>query len=216
MKKIISSTLVIIGFVLGATALSTFAAWTTPTCNPATDPGECNVAAPINIGNSAQIKAGSLTLNSASIIDDIGLTITGKIKLDDLRKGAGKVLTDVAGDGVGTWEVSPAQGYEMACLSWLAGVANDRCCRLNKANGEISCKTGTSPDGYASSFGYENTPFSASTLSTYSMVLMDGIGTARTPILCRVNGANGTAQCKSSAAYYQVVAPWTNTVASPF
>ncbi|MBP6858424.1 MAG: hypothetical protein KBC33_01170 [Candidatus Pacebacteria bacterium] len=123
-NKIISSTLLLIGFFLGATALSTLAAtWTTPSCNPSTSgPGACNTEAPVHVGSTGQSKLGPLLVNTASVLDDIGLTITGKIKLDDIRKGAGKVLTSDA-DGVGTWQTPGNLDISSLCNSIQTGTS---------------------------------------------------------------------------------------------
>lgn len=62
-KQIFSASLLIIGFLIGATALSALAAgtWTPPNnCSP-TDVG-CNVDAPINVATTSQSKGGNLYL----------------------------------------------------------------------------------------------------------------------------------------------------------
>lgn len=102
-KKILPLVLIIIGFTAGATALSTLAAWTAPTCTPP----NCNADAPVNVGLSLQEKLGPLTVNSAIPQSLIGLTVFGGLKIPD-GKGVGKVLTSDA-DGVGTWQ-TPASG----------------------------------------------------------------------------------------------------------
>ncbi|MEN9913289.1 MAG: hypothetical protein RLY66_697 [Candidatus Parcubacteria bacterium] len=103
-SKIISSTLVILGFVLGATALSAIAAWTAPSsgCTPPT----CNTEAPIHVGAGSQSKLGLLTLQS-NLTDAFGLAVANGIKIVDASVTAGtasgKVLTSDA-SGIGTWQ----------------------------------------------------------------------------------------------------------------
>jgi len=68
-KQIISFSLVVAGFFLGATALSALAqTWSPPgTGYPAgtnCTPPNCNVPAPINVGSSAQAKTGLLGLSN--------------------------------------------------------------------------------------------------------------------------------------------------------
>ncbi len=101
-KKIISATLVIVGFVLGATALSALANWTAPSTG--CTPPSCNTSTPLNASSSAQVKDGPLTLNFLNpTVDNIGLRVLGKIKMVDGNQADGKVLTSDA-DGVGTWQ----------------------------------------------------------------------------------------------------------------
>ena len=106
-SKIISSTLVILGFVLGATALSAIAAWTAPVSTPPNcTPGQPGCDAPIHVGASAQSKMGLLTLQS-NLTDAFGLSVINGIKIvdDGALAGAnnGKVLTSDA-NGIGTWQ----------------------------------------------------------------------------------------------------------------
>ncbi|MEN9913274.1 MAG: putative adhesin [Candidatus Parcubacteria bacterium] len=100
MKKLISVTLVIFGFILGATALSAIAAWSVPACTPPS----CNTEAPINASSSPQTKLGPLTLNFDNIYA-VGLKVLGSMQIVDGNQGAGKVLTSDA-IGVGTWQPS--------------------------------------------------------------------------------------------------------------
>ncbi len=106
-SKIISSTLVILGFVLGATALSAVAAWTAPASTPPNcTSGQPGCDAPINVSASSQSKLGLLTLQS-NLTDAFGLAVANGIKLVDSSvtagTAAGKVLTSDA-NGVGTWQ----------------------------------------------------------------------------------------------------------------
>ncbi|OHA17342.1 MAG: hypothetical protein A3C79_03425 [Candidatus Taylorbacteria bacterium RIFCSPHIGHO2_02_FULL_45_28] len=125
-SKIIASTLLVIGFLAGASALSALADWTAapaggpPGC-PSTVEG-CN--APINVGTTEQRKSGPLVVNFNSI-GDIGLTVLGKLKIIDAGAVAGtnngKVLTSDA-NGVGTWQ-TPSGGTEGNNISSGPGVA---------------------------------------------------------------------------------------------
>jgi len=60
-SKILSSTLLAIGFLVGAGALSAIAG--TWTAAPAAGPTNDNADAPINVGYDAQIRQGGLILN---------------------------------------------------------------------------------------------------------------------------------------------------------
>ncbi len=120
-SKILASTLLAIGFLVGASALSALAGWTAapgaPTNCPTTTDG-CN--APIHVGGSAQTKLGPLTVNTnlVSPVDAWGLIVYGAIRminLDGTTGAAGSVLTNVNGDGVGTWQVPVAGGAGSNC-----------------------------------------------------------------------------------------------------
>lgn len=67
-----------IGIVLGL-ILQGARAWTEPSQAP---PGG-NLGAPINTGESTQVKAGSLGLNAVGTADSIGLLMNGKAQADD-------------------------------------------------------------------------------------------------------------------------------------
>ncbi len=67
-----------IGIVLGL-ILQGARAWTEPGQTP---PGG-NLGAPINTGESTQVKAGSLGLNAVGTADSIGLLMNGKAQADD-------------------------------------------------------------------------------------------------------------------------------------
>lgn len=103
--KFIALTVLVLGFLLGASALSVLAQWSAPTQTPPAG----NVPAPVNVGSSAQEKLGALSVNwMATGFSDIGLRFNGKIQMIDGNQGAGKVLTSDA-NGVGTWQsVSPS------------------------------------------------------------------------------------------------------------
>ena len=98
MKKIISFSLVIVGFFLGATALSALAqstgTWTPPQCSPP----NCNTPAPINVGSSAQAKTGLLGLSNFLFLPP-GMTsvMPGSV-----------LIASTTGDGLVTWGV-PSQ-----------------------------------------------------------------------------------------------------------
>jgi hypothetical protein len=127
-NKIIPFVLVIIGFTLGATALSTLAAWTVPSCTPP----NCNVDAPINATTSAQTKLGPLTLNANLVapIADIGLTVYGKLKVFDGNQAAGKVLTSDA-NGVGTWQSRVWTPYTLSAWNGGGGISNSKITTFN-------------------------------------------------------------------------------------
>jgi hypothetical protein len=110
--KIIPFTVLTIGFILGASALSSLAAIDVPldppSCNEALYPG---CITPINTGSSTQIKTGILKLNAdkgdgTSFV--YGLEVLNGIKLiDGAPNPDGMVLTsDIS--GVGNWKALPA------------------------------------------------------------------------------------------------------------
>lgn len=115
-SKIIALSVLVLGFVLGATALSALAEWTAPACNPATDPGACNTPAPLNVGTLLQTKKGPLSINT-NAIENIGLSVAGAIKIAHESAGAGKVLTSDA-NGVGTWQnIASAGGANITFIA---------------------------------------------------------------------------------------------------
>lgn len=117
-SKIISVSLIGIGFFVGVSALSVLADWTAPTSTPPACPaGSPGCDAPINVSGTAQTKLGSLTVNS-NLINSIGLTVGNAIKIVDGNQGVGKVLTSDA-NGVGTWQsgLLPAPSYDSGWVS---------------------------------------------------------------------------------------------------
>jgi hypothetical protein len=120
-KRIISTSLVAVGFFLGASALSVFGAWTAPlSAPPACTSGNPGCDAPINVGNISQSKLGSLKVNTAIPQSTYGLdvwglsrfygdvqigdsTTAGSIQITDGNQGAGKVLTSDAA-GKASWQ----------------------------------------------------------------------------------------------------------------
>ncbi len=109
-SKIIASTLVMFGFILGASALSVLADWTAPTQAPPGCPaGSPGCDAPLHVGAGLQTKLGQLSLN-ADASGAYGLEVLNGIKLLDTSvlggTAAGKVLTSDA-NGVGTWQSIP-------------------------------------------------------------------------------------------------------------
>ncbi|MEK7641860.1 MAG: glycine-rich domain-containing protein [Patescibacteria group bacterium] len=146
MKKTLSLTLIILGFLLGASALSAVAAWTAPGCAPT----GCNTDAPINASSSPQTKYGPLTLNFSNIYA-IGLKVLGSVQIVDGTQGAGKVLTSDA-SGIASWEyVSSASSAAASAVSFSASgsgtvPANARFARITVVGGGgggySSCNTG--------------------------------------------------------------------------
>jgi len=110
-SKIISSSLLIAGFLIGATALSTFAAWSTPVCNPgdAEGPGACNTEAPLHVGSTLQSKLGVLSLNTNGV-GLYGLQVANGIKLIDAEmlaetpKNPNNMVLTSNETGIGTWK----------------------------------------------------------------------------------------------------------------
>ena len=108
-NKSIIALAIILGFGLGAIALSTLAStWTSPTQAPP----QGNSDAPINVGVSHQVKLGSLSINTTTTNPDVnGLDVFGisrffgKVKIVDGSQGDGKVLTSNA-DGLASWSTS--------------------------------------------------------------------------------------------------------------
>ncbi len=97
------------GFALGAFALAVAAqgVWTPAPSSPPNG----NVDAPINVGLSEQIKLGPIRVNtSLPVAAPVGLIVGGKIQMLNGPLGAGRVLTDVLGNGVGTWEAPTGGG----------------------------------------------------------------------------------------------------------
>ena len=94
MKKSLTFTALVIGALLGASALSVLAAgsWTPPTATPPND----NVAAPINVGSITQEKAAGLWLHG-------GLAVDGNLIIATGTPSAGKVLTAVDNTGTVMW-----------------------------------------------------------------------------------------------------------------
>jgi hypothetical protein len=96
-KQIISLTLVVVGFLLGATALSALASgtWTPPTATP---PGG-NIAAPINVGPNAttQEKTDSLIIDGVLALKSLVVNPGSGSVADN------QVLTSSGGNGTAVW-----------------------------------------------------------------------------------------------------------------
>ncbi len=104
-KKYIAQLTFLVAGIFIATGLSVAGAagdWTAPTANP---PGN-NVDAPINVGSSAQVKIGALTVG--------GAVINGGLMLINGNQGAGKILVSDA-DGLATW-MDPGQASPVECV----------------------------------------------------------------------------------------------------
>ncbi len=103
MKKTLTFASVVIGALLGASALSVLAqtsgSWTAPTVAP---PGG-NVAAPLNIGTTLQEKLGSLLI-------DGNLGVLGNLVIATGTPSAGKVLTALNNTGLVAWGDASASG----------------------------------------------------------------------------------------------------------
>lgn len=115
---------IILGFVI-IPALAQITGWSDPTSGPPYG----NTAPPINISSTAQTKTGKLGIgitdsptfqlqvSGNSFFDGVAAFLNGKINisgiytanLDDVAysPGAGKVLTDVEGDGTAAWAAIP-------------------------------------------------------------------------------------------------------------
>lgn len=92
--------MLVVGFLAGATALSTLAAgtWTGPTAGCSPTAAGCNVDAPVNVGGASQVKIGLLGLNDAMIKNLQVLTAEGT------STGVqGKVLTAIDNNGTVGW-----------------------------------------------------------------------------------------------------------------
>lgn len=113
-KKIIPLTLVLFGFLIGASALSALAqTWTAPSSG--CTPPNCNTPTPLNVSATEQIKLGSLILNSTTQSPaEVGLTVFGKIKIPD-GAAAGKVLTSVDSSGKAEWRTLSMHGEGVKC-----------------------------------------------------------------------------------------------------
>jgi hypothetical protein len=98
-KQIISASLLIVGFLVGATALSAVAGtWTAPGCTPP----NCNVDAPVNVGTFAQVKSGLLGLNDLMVKKLQVITEEGTT-----TDTAGKVLMALDNNGTVGWRDLP-------------------------------------------------------------------------------------------------------------
>lgn len=103
-KQIISASFLVIGFLAGATALSTLATgtWTAPTATPP----DGNTDAPINVSTAAQVKTGLLGLSDSMIKNLQVLTGEGTSTTNTtIGTGgvAGKVLMAIDKDGTVGW-----------------------------------------------------------------------------------------------------------------
>lgn len=110
-------------------------AWIPAPSNPPAD----NASAPINVANSAQVKAGQLQLNG---FRNIGTTLLeGPLQITSGSPGNGKVLTSDA-SGRATWQ-TPASSNKIASFS---GSLNDfigKCTawhKMSSSNGFYLCK----------------------------------------------------------------------------
>lgn len=97
MKTITQSIKVLILALVLAVGISYVSAWTGPTATPPAG----NTDSPINVGTTAQIKNGGLSLNS--------LLVSGQVSIVDGTQGSGKVLTSDA-NGVASWAAVASGG----------------------------------------------------------------------------------------------------------
>jgi len=145
--KLIPTLLILLSFLLGASAISALAqqyiapSFNPPNCPPSTD--ACN--APINVGENPQNKKGPLNINFSNNTTSYptGLKVWGKsIFAGDVEIGAiglpaklkivdgnqvtpGSVLTNVNGDGVGTWVAPGASAAFTGSRKVCTGYHND-------------------------------------------------------------------------------------------
>lgn len=104
-KKIISATLLVIGFLAGASAMSVLATgtWSKPPCGPG--PVECNVFAPINATAVSQNKVGKLGIGSLrasylSVSDRPQLDVNGNALINNVVVSGGMIVATGTGSGV--------------------------------------------------------------------------------------------------------------------
>ena len=130
-SKIIPFTILTLGFVLGASALSTFAQFTPgpsspPDC-PLTIPG-CN--SPINTSSTIQVKNGILSLGADlgnGTFETFGLEILNGIRLIDGAVTPDTMILTSDSDGVGNWKPLPANiaaGYDTVTSEFTLTSAN--------------------------------------------------------------------------------------------
>ena len=113
MKKSLIITTLVIGALIGASALSVLASgtWTGPTVLPPAG----NVSAPLNIGALLQEKAGSLLL-------DGNLGVLGNLIIATGSPAAGKVLTALDANGIVTWTATSSLGIVGGSAGGSGGV----------------------------------------------------------------------------------------------
>lgn len=121
-SKITASALLVIGLIIGASALSAYADWSAPTANPPTCPtGSPGCDAPLNVGATSQTKLGPLTLNFNNLLT-VGLKVLGKIQIVDGNQADGKVLTSDA-SGIASWQ-TPTGGDTSSQQCGMDGLVN--------------------------------------------------------------------------------------------
>lgn len=142
-SKIISATLLGIGFFIGASALSALAAWTAPTETPPTcTSGLAGCDAPVNVGPTLQQKLGSLGTLGLSILGDFKFIPVGGVP-----PTSGQVLvaddTDLV-NGKVKWG-TPGSISIGACTAFGTMNRNDSVTKC--PSGQVMCGLGRHPDG---------------------------------------------------------------------
>ncbi len=164
-KRILSFSLVVVGFLLGATALSALAqTWSPPGTGYPTGtnctPPNCNTPAPINVGSSWQYKMGPVSFGtntelttSIPALDVIGgalfdnLGITGNLIVASGSPQVGAVLTAQDTNGTAGWQMPGSQTPTECQGSGLVWVIpnsqmNDNGSSAANDSMEIYCRNG--------------------------------------------------------------------------
>ncbi len=148
-KQALSVALVIVGFLLGATALSALASgnsWTPPNVPPPNG----NIAAPINVGPNAttQEKTDSLLIDQTlGVVQNLivgGIASTSQLRLGPTSV-AGQVLTATDNQGTAAWQSASAGALPPVNQLTIIGPLTDSNCPAGQYN--TSCSVTFSSQG---------------------------------------------------------------------
>lgn len=108
--------------------------------------------------------------------------------------------------------LSAAGDYDSKIIDGADGGTYSTYCRITKNNGLVECKIANNWE--MTGFGASITPFSATTLGSYSLSCQQGIVGVAWPACCRTNNVTGATECRR-ANTWTLDTPWI-IVGSPF
>ena len=114
MKKIPYIACVVIGIIIGVSAVSVWAQTSGSWTVPSTTPPIPNVATPINVGSLLQEKTGSVLL-------DGNFGVGGNFIISTGTPATGKILTAVDNLGTATWK-TPVSGINLSCSNGVSNI----------------------------------------------------------------------------------------------
>jgi len=190
------SKVIILGLVVGIGVTYASATWVGPTCQPP----ECNTPAPLNVGESEQIKLGAVTLNANTTPFEWGLRVFGKslfegqVQIKGGNPGLNKVLTSDEA-GLASWQTPATSGGMTIVITGLMGTGYNN--NLNVGTNwdilNFHGSTNASDNGPSSAVVYKN-----KTSGAFQTLIVSGTG------LVAYGDVTTTEFCNSTDTNYQI------------